>query len=153
MHNPEQYGVVELDAKNNAVSIEEKPKVPKSPYAVTGLYFYDHQVVEIAKKIKPSARCEKEITDVNRAYLKKGQLHVELLGRGHAWLDTGTYESLIEAALFIKTIEQRQGLKIGCLEEVAYRMGFISRQKVLKLSQGFRTSYGEYLRKMVHEGK
>jgi glucose-1-phosphate thymidylyltransferase len=151
VHNPESYGVVELDQKKNIISIEEKPKNPKSPYAVTGLYFYDHQVIDIAKRIKPSKRCEKEITDVNLAYLKKGQLHVELLGRGHAWLDTGTYESLIEASLFIKTIEQRQGLKIGCLEEVAYRMGFISKQKVLQLAKGFCTSYGDYLLKMIND--
>jgi glucose-1-phosphate thymidylyltransferase len=151
VNNPQSYGVVELDSKGKAVSIEEKPRKPKSSYAVTGLYFYDNQVVDIAKKIKPSGRCEKEITDVNLAYLKKGQLRVELIGRGYAWLDTGTYESLIEASLFIKTIEQRQGLKIGCLEEVAYRMGFISKKDVRALAKGFCTSYGDYLLKLASD--
>jgi len=120
---------------------------------VTGLYFYDNQAVQIAKDIKPSKRYEKEITDVNRVYLEKGELDVKLLGRGYAWLDTGTYESLIEASLFIKTIEQRQGLKVGCPEEVAYRMGFISKSKLVSLAKEFITSYGEYLLKVAAEGK
>ncbi len=151
VNNPQSYGVLALDKHNKILSIEEKPKKPKSHYAVTGLYFYDNDVVNIAKKIKPSKRGEKEITDVNLAYFKKGDLHVELLGRGHAWLDTGTYESLIEASVFIKTIEQRQGLKIGCLEEVAYHKGFISKEKLVCLAQEFHTSYGEYLLKVASE--
>jgi len=151
VNNPESYGVIEMDKNAKAVSIEEKPKKPRSHYAVTGIYFYDNDAIDIAKQIKPSKRGEKEITDVNLAYLKRGDLRVELLGRGHAWLDTGTYESLIEASLFIKTIEQRQGLKIGCLEEVAFRMGFISKQKVQELAKGFCTSYGEYLLNMIED--
>jgi len=151
VNNPESYGVITLDKKGKAIAIEEKPKKPKSHYAVTGLYFYDNHVVDIAKRIKPSKRGEKEITDVNLAYLRKKQLTVKLLGRGHAWLDTGTYESLIESSVFIKTIEQRQGLKIGCLEEVAFRMGFISKAKLLSLAKGFSTSYGAYLLNLVKE--
>ncbi len=153
VNNPQDYGVIELDKKGDPLTIEEKPKKPKSNHVVTGLYFYDNQVVSIAKSIKPSPRHEKEITDVNNAYLKKGELNVRLLGRGYAWLDTGTYESLIEASLFIKTIEQRQGLKVGCLEEVAYRMGFISRGQLIRLAKGFCTTYGEYLLKIAEEGK
>lgn len=153
VNNPESYGVIELDKNGKPVSIEEKPKKPRSNYVVTGLYFYDNEVVNIAKNIKPSARYEKEITDVNNAYLKKGELDVKILGRGHAWLDTGTPESLIEASLFIKTIEQRQGLKIGCLEEVAYRMGFISKNQLIRLAKEFHTVYGEYLLKIAEEGK
>jgi glucose-1-phosphate thymidylyltransferase len=151
VRNPESYGVIELDAKNKPLSIEEKPLRPRSSYAVTGLYFYDNKVVDIAKKIKLSKRHEKEITDVNLAYLRQGQLSVKLLGRGHAWLDTGTYESLIEASVFIKTIEQRQGLKVGCIEEVAFRKGFISRAQLLALAKEFCTSYGEYLDQVARE--
>lgn len=153
VNDPERYGVIEFDKKGKVLSIEEKPKAPKSNYVVTGLYFYDNQAVQIAKDIKPSKRYEKEITDVNRVYLEKGELDVKLLGRGYAWLDTGTYESLIEASLFIKTIEQRQGLKVGCPEEVAYRMGFISKSKLVSLAKEFITSYGEYLLKVAAEGK
>lgn len=151
--DPERYGVIEFDKKGKVLSIEEKPKAPKSNYVVTGLYFYDNQAVEIAKGIKPSKRYEKEITDVNKVYLEKGELSVKLLGRGYAWLDTGTYESLIEASLFIKTIEQRQGLKVGCPEEVAYRMGFISKNKLTSLAKEFTTSYGAYLLKVAAERK
>ncbi|MFA6378778.1 MAG: glucose-1-phosphate thymidylyltransferase RfbA [Candidatus Omnitrophota bacterium] len=150
VNDPCRYGVIDLDKRGKVLSIEEKPKKPKSHYAVTGLYFYDNRVIDIAKKIKVSRRGEKEITDINLAYLRKDQLTVQLLGRGYAWLDTGTYESLIEASLFIKTIEQRQGLKIGCLEEVAFRRGFISKEKVQRLAKGFSTSYGEYLLKMLN---
>jgi glucose-1-phosphate thymidylyltransferase len=153
INNPQEYGVIELNKKGRPISIEEKPSVPKSNYVVTGLYFYDNQVVKIAKTIKSSARGEKEITDVNMAYLKKGELSVKLLGRGYAWLDTGTYESLIEASLFIKTIEQRQGLKVGCLEEVAYRKGFISKGQLIRLAKEFCTTYGEYLLKIAEEGR
>lgn len=151
--HPESYGVIELDYQNKPVSIEEKPSRPRSSYAVTGLYFYDNKVVDIAKRIKPSKRHEKEITDVNLAYLRENKLSVRLLGRGYAWLDTGTYESLIEASIFIKTIEQRQGLKIGCVEEVAFRKGFISRAQLVKIAKEFSTSYGEYLLQIANEGK
>ncbi|HOD12702.1 MAG TPA: glucose-1-phosphate thymidylyltransferase RfbA [Candidatus Omnitrophota bacterium] len=151
--HPESYGVIELDHQNKPVSIEEKPSRPRSSYAVTGLYFYDNKVVDIAKRIKPSKRQEKEITDVNLAYLRENKLNVKLLGRGYAWLDTGTYESLIEASIFIKTIEQRQGLKIGCIEEVAFRKGFISRAQLVKIAKEFSTSYGEYLLQIANEGK
>ncbi|MBF0485349.1 MAG: glucose-1-phosphate thymidylyltransferase RfbA [Candidatus Omnitrophica bacterium] len=149
--DPERYGVIEFDDKKNVVSIEEKPKKPKSNYAVTGLYFYDKNIVRIAKSIKPSARQELEITDVNKAYLAEKKLYVSLLGRGHAWLDTGTYDSLLDASMFIKTIEDRQGLKIGCIEEIAFRMGYISKKQLLLIAQGFNTSYGDYL-KFVAEG-
>ena len=144
--DPERYGVVTFDKNLRATSIEEKPKNPKSNWAVTGLYFYDNDVVDIARKLKPSARGELEITDVNKMYLKRKKLDVKLLGRGFAWLDTGTYDSLIEASMFIKTIEDRQGLKIGCVEEVAYRMRFINARQLRQLSQAIPTSYGEYLR-------
>ena len=150
--DPGRYGVVEFDAKGKAVSIEEKPKRPKSRYAVVGLYFYDHRVVDIAAQLRPSARGELEITDVNSAYLKRNQLNVVPMGRGMAWLDTGTHESLLEASHFIETIERRQGLKIACPEEVAYRMGFINAAKLSALARKLaKSSYGEYLRRIVSE--
>lgn len=151
VRDPERYGVLEFDKKRKVISIEEKPKKAKSTVAVSGLYFYDNQVVKIAKNIKPSARGELEITSVNNEYIKRGKLKAELLGRGHAWLDTGTYESLIDASIFIKTIEDRQGLKIGCIEEVAYRMKYINKAQLVKLANGFQTSYGEYLRGLLHD--
>ena len=150
VNNPKEYGVIGLDSKDTIVSIEEKPKNPKSKWAVTGLYFYDKNIVKIAKSIKPSKRGEVEITDINKIYLRKKKLDVQFLGRGCAWLDTGTYESLIEASIFIKTIQERQGLKIGCIEEVAYRMGFISKKQLEKLAQGFKTEYGLYLKKVAN---
>lgn len=144
--DPERYGVVDFDSEMRVLSIEEKPEKPKSHFAVPGLYFYDNGVVEIAKNLKPSARGEYEITDVNRAYLKQGRLKVKILGRGAAWLDTGTFESLSDAGNFVKIIEQRQGLKIGCLEEVAYRKGFIDRGQLENLArQLMKSGYGEYL--------
>ena len=150
--DPGRYGVVEFDAKGKAVSIEEKPKRPKSRYAVVGLYFYDHRVVDIAAQLRPSARGELEITDVNSAYLKRNQLNVVPMGRGMAWLDTGTHESLLEASHFIETIERRQGLKIACLEEVAYRMGFINAAKLRAQAKALaKSSYGEYLRRVLSE--
>ncbi|SMD13423.1 glucose-1-phosphate thymidylyltransferase RfbA [Sporomusa malonica] len=148
--NPEQYGVVEFDKTGAAVSLEEKPKQAKSNYAVTGLYFYDQQVVDMANNLKPSARGELEITDINRLYLNLGQLSVERLGRGYAWLDTGTHNSLLQAANFIETIEQRQGLKIACPEEVAFRMGYISAQQLIKIAESYRNNgYGSYLLKLA----
>ncbi|MCK9572738.1 MAG: sugar phosphate nucleotidyltransferase, partial [Candidatus Omnitrophica bacterium] len=146
--DPQRYGVLQLDKKHRVVAIEEKPKKPKSNWAVSGLYFYDNNAVKIAKKIKPSKRGELEITSVNNEYAKKGLLRAKLLGRGYAWLDTGTYESLINASIFIKTIEDRQGLKIGCIEEVALRMGFINKKQLVKLADGMHTSYGEYLKSL-----
>ncbi len=144
--DPERYGVVHFDAEDRAIGIEEKPAKPKSNYAVTGLYFYDNQVVEIARKLKPSARGELEITDVNLAYLANGQLHVERLGRGIAWLDTGTHESLLQASSFIETIQERQGLKVACLEEIAYRNGWIDRARLAEIGRSMRkNSYGAYL--------
>jgi len=147
--DPHRYGVLEFDKKSRVVSIEEKPKKPKSNWAVSGIYFYDNNVVSIAKKIKPSKRGELEITAVNNEYIKRGLLKVKLLGRGYAWLDTGTFESLIDASIFIKTIEDRQGLKIGCIEEVAYRMGHIDKKQLLELSSAMPTTYGEYLKGLV----
>jgi len=150
--DPERYGVIEFDAGGKAVSIEEKPNKPKSRYAVVGLYFYDNAVVEIASKLKPSARGELEITDVNRAYLARGRLEVVPMGRGYAWLDTGTHETLLEASQFIETIERRQGLKIACPEEAAYRMGFIDAAQVRALAEPLaKSGYGEYLLRIVSE--
>jgi glucose-1-phosphate thymidylyltransferase len=148
VNDPGRYGVINFDKNCKVVSIEEKPKKPKSNWVVTGLYFYDKRAVNIAKKIKPSYRGELEITDVNKEYLKKGQLKVKMLGRGFAWLDTGTHDALIEASMFIKTVEDRQGLKIGCIEEIAYRMGYIGRKQLIALSKDTNTNYGDYLRKV-----
>ncbi len=150
--DPERYGVVEFDEHGKVISLEEKPKQPKSNYAVVGLYFYSNDVVEKAKNLKPSARGELEITDLNNLYLKEGRLKVKLLGRGFAWLDTGTHQSLLDASNFIATIEKRQGLKIACIEEIAYRRGFIDRSQLIKLADKYKNNqYGEYLRRIADE--
>jgi glucose-1-phosphate thymidylyltransferase len=152
VHDPERYGVVDFDAQQRALSIEEKPAQPKSNYAVTGLYFYDEQVCDIAASIQPSPRGELEITDVNARYLQQGQLSVEIMGRGYAWLDTGTHDSLLEAGQFIATLEKRQGLKVACLEEIAYRSGWIGAEQVEKLAKPMlKNGYGQYLMKVIKE--
>ena len=152
VHDPERYGVVEFDAGGRAISLEEKPVKPKSRYAVTGLYFYDAEVVAIARELKPSARGELEITDVNKHYLEQGRLDVQVMGRGHAWLDTGTHESLTEASLFIQTIEKRQGLKVGCPEEIAWRRGWINSDDLARLAKPLaKNGYGQYLQRILDE--
>ena len=152
VQDPERYGVVEFDDAGKAISIEEKPARPRSRYAVTGLYFYDNRVTEVARSLKPSARGELEITDVNRKYLEWGQLSVVMLGRGHAWLDTGTHDSLVEASLYVQTIEKRQGLKISCPEEIAFRMGYITASQLELLAQPLlKNGYGQYLMNVLQE--
>jgi glucose-1-phosphate thymidylyltransferase len=152
VRDPQRYGVVEFDEGGRAVGLQEKPAHPRSPYAVTGLYFYDNRVLEVARKLKPSPRGELEITDVNSAYLVDGDLHVEILGRGMAWLDTGTHESLLQASTFIQAIEQRQGLKVSCPEEVAYKMGWIKAEDVLTIARSMeKNEYGQYLQRLIEE--
>ena len=152
VRDPERYGVVEFDEDGKALSLEEKPSKPRSSYAVTGLYFYDKKIVDIAKSVKPSARGELEITDVNKAYLAAGRLRVEKMRRGYAWLDTGTHESLMQAAAFMQTIQARQGLKISCIEEIAYRMGLIDAEQVMRLAEPLKKNeYGQYLLRMINE--
>ena len=152
VRDPERYGVVEFDRSGRAIGLEEKPKAPRSAYAVTGLYFYDNTVLEVAAGLKPSARGELEITDVNLAYLERGQLHVEVLGRGTAWLDTGTHESLLQASTFIQAIEERQGLKVSCPEEVAYNMGYITADDVLRIARTMeKNEYGQYLKRLIED--
>lgn len=152
--DPERYGIVEFDDKGNAVSLEEKPKKPKSNYAVTGLYFYDSSVVEKVKTLKPSARGELEITDLNKLYLQEGMLHVETMGRGYAWLDTGTHESLLQAASYVETVQERQGLKICCPEEIAYQLGYIDRGQLIRLAEPLlKNEYGKYLMHIQSRGK
>ena len=153
VHDPERYGVVEFDKQGNVLSLEEKPDNPRSRYAVTGLYFYDNKVIEYAENIEPSPRGELEITDLNRVYLEAGNLSVELMGRGSAWLDTGTHDSLLQAATFIETLEKRQGLKISCPEEIAFRMGYINEEELLVLAEVMsKNAYGQYLKLVVEEG-
>lgn len=150
--DPQRYGVVEFDSSGNVISIEEKPESPKSNYAVTGLYFYDKEAPEIAKTLKPSKRGELEITDLNNEYLKRGKLRVELMGRGFAWLDTGTYDSLLDAAEYVRIIERRQGLKIACIEEIAYRLGYITKEQLIRLAEPLKkNSYGRYLLQIAEE--
>ena len=150
VQDPQRYGVVEFDRERKVISIEEKPKQPKSNYAVPGIYFYDNSVIEIAKRIKPSARGELEITDINKTYLNKKKLHVKILDKGTAWLDTGTFQSLMQASQFVQVIEERQGLKIGCIEEIAYKMGFINKKQLLNLAKPLlKSGYGEYLHQIL----